>query len=212
VRWLWLVTSLLFLAGCSQQTFSPTPTRFAVPTTAVSIGDTPPPFDRKRDFGTPDWDIVRGQCDTREIKIEEQAGPAAIDKDGDGCGDDGALIDPYCGLIIYPHCPGRPIAGSELQADHVFSEHAAWLAGAWRWSFAQRRAFSQDRTNLIMTYGSMNESKSDRGPDVWRPPDRTGWCSYARVYRHTAVKYLFAITPAQDSALRDMELTCPRTG
>ena len=219
MRWLWCVLLGLFLTGCTQP-FPPAPTRYAVPTTLHPVGDVPPKYDRNKDFGA-GWDIVRGQCDTRELKIEEQAGQTAEDRDRDGCADDASLIDPYCGLLNptdFPRgtpgfsCPGRPVQGSSLQADHVLSEHAAWVLGAWRWTFKQRHEFSQDRTNLIMTYGPENQAKSDHGPDEWRPPDRAGWCSYARVYRYTSTKYLLLITPSQDVALRDMESTCPPTG
>lgn len=221
MRWLWCVLiGLAVLTGCTQQSFTPAPTHYAIPMPARTVGEAPPQYDRDKDFGA-GWDSVRGQCDTRELKIEEQSGAAAVDKDQDGCADDAALLDPYCGLLNptdFPRgtpgfsCPGRPVQGSSLQADHVLSEHASWVLGAWRWSPEQRRAFSQDRTNLIMTYGPENQSKGDRGPEEWRPPDRAGWCQYARVYRHTAIKYLFVITSVQDFALRDMELTCPRTG
>lgn len=208
MRWLVGVLSGLMLVACTASS-PPPPTRsYAVPTPrAIVVGDVAPTYERDKDFGA-GWDVVRGQCDTREVKIEEQSGASAVDKDGDGCKDDAVIIDPYCGLIIYPHCAGRPVSGRDLQADHVFSEHAAWLAGAWKWTFSERRAFSQDRSNLIMTFGPQNESKGDKGPDQWRPPSRDEWCQYARTYRITASRYLFPITASQDVALSDMESTC----
>lgn len=202
----WLLAGLLAASGCAQPAI-PSTAGSVVPAPRASLFTSPPAYDRDGDFGA-GWDIVRGQCDTREVKIEDQSGPAAVDRDGDGCRDDAAIIDPYCGVIIYPHCPGRPISGKDIQLDHVFSEHAAWLAGAWHWTPQERRAFSQDQANLIATFGPENASKGDRGPDEWRPPNRAEWCQYAKVYRLTATRYLFPITSSQDVALRDMESTC----
>jgi hypothetical protein len=188
-----LLAGLLTISACS------------TPTTAShglnnSIINTPPPYNRAKDFGT-GWMKVRGNCDTREIVLERDSGLAAVDTDGDGCRDDGPILDPYT---------GNTITAKQAQIDHVFSEGNAWYAGAWRWSATQRRIFSQDQSNLRAVTGTINESKGDLGPDAWRPPSRSGWCTYQMIYRATAVRWKLTVTPAQDTALANMTKTCPR--
>jgi hypothetical protein len=146
------------------------------------------------------WTTVRGKCDTREVVLERDAGPTAADIDGDGCKDDSPVLDIYTGRLVEP---------SHADADHVVSLADAWNSGAWQWPTAQRRTFAQDQANLRAVGASINRAKGDRGPDTFRPPDRTGWCIYAQTYRATKQRWHLTITPAQSTAVDDMTKTCP---
>lgn len=185
----------------------------STPPVAVGLGTTPgvplrdvpatsttavPPYHRSA-FGN-GWDIVRGKCDTREVVLERDAGAAAVDTDGDGCKDDAPIKDLYTGRLVDP---------PHADADHVTSLADAWNAGAWQWTPVQRRTFSQDQANLRAVGASINRSKSDSGPDTWKPPDRAGWCTYATIYRATKQRWQLTITPAQNAAVDDMTKTCP---
>lgn len=165
---------------------------------ASSGTERPPPYDRSA-FGSPAWARMHGSCDTREVVLERDAGPRAIDTDGDGCRDDGMVYDVYTGMLITPQ---------QAQIDHIYSLDQAWYAGAWRWTPAARRAFSQDQANLMATIGTVNQSKGSRSPESWRPPARSGWCTYQRLWRATAVKYRLEITSKQDAALRELATAC----
>lgn len=48
----------------------------------------------------------------------------------------------------------------------------AWKSGAAAWTTAQRQAFANDLTNpqLWAVTDNVNQSKSDSGPEDWKPP------------------------------------------
>lgn len=203
-----LLALTLTLVGCTPHD-APRP-RFGVPPDAgisapltnaqmdAAHGNpTLPSYDRKL-FGTR-WPRVHGNCDTREDVLARDAGPDAIDTDGDGCRDDGPLTDLYTGATITPH---------QAQIDHVLSLGQAWYAGAWAWTPVQRHAFYTDETNLRAVTGAVNDRKGDLGPARWRPPAHTSWCTFSTVYRGTALKYHLNITLADEAALTDMAGTC----
>jgi hypothetical protein len=142
---------------------------------------------------------VRGNCDTREVVLERDAGPAAVDTDGDGCRDDGPIFDIYTGTTIPPQA---------ADIDHVLSLKAAWDAGAWAWTPTQRQTFAQDQSNLRAVSRSVNEAKGDRTPAQWSPPARSGWCWFAATYRATAQRWHLPVSAADDTALNTMISTC----
>lgn len=174
---------VLVLAGCGAPAAQGTP---GVPTY------------HRAEFGT-GWVRIHGNCDTREVVLERDASPAAVDSDGDGCKDDAPLVDVYT---------GRMVAARSADVDHVFSLKAAWNAGAWRWTPAQRRAFSQDQANLRAVSRSVNEAKGDRTPSRWNPPARSGACWFAMTYRATANRWHLSVSPTDDAALNDMLTAC----
>ena len=156
-----------------------------------------PPYSRDA-FGT-GWARVHGNCDTREVVLERDAGPAAVDTDGDGCKDDAPVLDPYTGLLVDP---------AHADVDHVFPLEAAWEDGAWRWTASQRRAFANDQANLRAVGASINRSKGERTPAQWRPPARSGWCFYARTFELTAQRWQLPVAPADQAAVDDMLKAC----
>jgi len=169
---------------------------------AGAYGQTPgvtpvPPYSRAA-FGT-SWATVRGHCDTREIVLERDAGPAAVDTDGDGCRDDAPILDLYTARLVDP---------AHADADHVYPLRGAWDGGAWKWTPAQRRTFANDITNLRAVGASINRSKGDLSPSRWKPPAKSGWCEYSRIYTGTAQKWHLPVSDADGTALRDMQTTC----
>jgi hypothetical protein len=177
---------VLLLAGCG------------APAAQGSASPPGVPTYHRSEFGT-GWARVHGNCDTREVVLERDAGPTAVDSDGDGCKDDASILDIYT---------GRMVATRSTDVDHVFSLKAAWDAGAWKWTPAQRRTFAQDQANLRAVSRSVNESKGDRTPSQWSPPARSGACWFATTYRSTAARWHLTVSPADDAALNDMLTTC----
>lgn len=196
-RSLTLAVLLATVTACTPDKTPPTPPLFAFHEDIAAGGEIPPYY---RDaFGT-GWAIFRGHCDTREVVLERDAGPAAVDTDGDGCRDDAPMLDLYTGRLVDP---------PHADADHVVALADAWVSGAWQWTPAQRRAFAQDQANLRAVGASINRAKGDRGPDTFRPPDRAGWCEYSRIYRATKQRWHLTITTAQNAAVDEMTKTCP---
>jgi hypothetical protein len=86
----------------------------------------------------------------------------------------------------------------------------AWASGASAWTTAKRQAYANDLTDpqLMAVSASSNESKGDRDPSAWKPPNQGEWCFYSRNW--IQVKYVFAlhITSTEKTALSSMLDTC----
>lgn len=213
LRWAfiaWIIVlfalALWLIAGCgpvdpATPGFTPAPTTTTMsPPNPLPVSDarTHPvdiPAYHREAFGK-GWARVHGNCDTREAVLERDAGPAAVDTDGDGCKDDAPITDPYT---------GRLTAANQTDVDHVFALGDAWYAGAYKWSATQRVIFANDQSNLRAVGFSINRAKGDLGPDEWAPPSCEGRHVYATIYRATAKRWNLELTPAKDAALtRDM--------
>jgi hypothetical protein len=87
----------------------------------------------------------------------------------------------------------------------------AHRSGGWAWDAATRRRFANDQEeprHLIAVTASANRSKSDKGPETWRPDDGGYWCTYADTWMDIKVRWALSVTSAELSALRDMLATC----
>jgi hypothetical protein len=114
-----------------------------------------------------------GGCNTRAVILQRDSlSPAQVDPGG--CtvvaGDwysvyDGVTTD-------QPH---------DLEIDHVVALKEAWDSGAWQWSTAALEAFANDvadpRTLRAVT-SNTNQSKSDKDPSNWLPPNADDVCRY----------------------------------
>lgn len=192
--------TLSLTTGCQSSTPS-APLTVVPPTSAVSLLPAVraiPPYHRS-EFG-PGWDRVYGHCNTRAVILKRDAGANARDN-GNGCDDSGPIVDPYSGNTITPQ---------RAQIDHVFPLGKAWPAGAYAWTPLTREIFYNDQANLLAVTGSLNESKGDRGPADWKPPNHAFWCGYARVYQATAQRWKLTVDQTDQAAIQQMETTCPK--
>jgi hypothetical protein len=118
----------------------------------------------------------------------------------------GTLHDPYTGLTIAFE---RGQGTSELvQIDHVVPLAWGWRQGADEWDEAQRERFANDPLNLQATDGSTNQSKSDRGPSEWMPPNADYGCAYAARFVDVLTAYQLTVNPADYSTLRAQLASC----
>lgn len=91
-----------------------------------------------------------------------------------------------------------------LQTDHFVPLAEAWRSGAATWTDDRREAFSNDLDHpetLIAVTGSTNQSKSDRTPNEWLPPDRTVWCTYATDWVSVKTTWSLSVTAAEKATL-----------
>lgn len=118
----------------------------------------------------------------------------------------GTLHDPYTGLTIAFE---RGQGTSELvQIDHVVPLAWGWRQGADEWDEAQREHFANDPLNLQATDGRTNQSKSDRGPSEWMPPNGDYGCAYAARFVDVLAAYQLTVNPADYSALHAQLASC----
>jgi hypothetical protein len=159
-------------------------------------------YDRGTDFGG--WIDVDGCKDTRgELLIRTSAVPVTFTGSGRCTVRTGRWTDPWSGVTA--------TAARDFQIDHTVPLANAWRSGAWAWSRRQRVAYANDvidPRHLVPIVASENESKRDRGPDEWKPPNRGAWCTYARVWDRIKVKWNLSATRAEWDALVAMAATC----
>lgn len=148
-----------------------------------------------------DGALARNGCDTRNDVLGRQLVDVEFKPGTRDCKVvAGTLHDPYTGTDI-AFSTSNP---SAIQIDHVFPLSRAWDAGAAAWTLEQRVNFANDTDiNLIASQGKANQSKSDKGPDTWLPPNAAFHCDYATRYLTVAAKYQLAVTSGDVLAARN---------
>lgn len=151
-------------------------------------------------FGQPWKDTDGNGCDQRSDVLIRDAATVSRDPKRRCKVIAITLVDPYTGKQLD--------STTKIQIDHVVPLAAAWRAGAKLWNAGRREQFATDEANLLAVDGPTNESKGDKTPDVWKPPNHTTWCHYAQIYVTVSDKYQLSITAATKSALGSMLTTC----
>ena len=167
---------------------------------------------RRSSFGDGWRDLDRDGCSTRNEILARDLASVEWMQDRVCTVASGVLLDPYTGTaIVFQHDqiaePGD--AGSQgVQIDHIVSLSAAHAGGAWKWTDAERIAFSNDPETLIAVDGPTNASKGDRGPGEWLPEDPTYWCAYAADYATIATEYALAVAIDDKQTLIEVLEAC----
>lgn len=147
------------------------------------------------------WATQPDHCTTRQD---------VLSRDGDDVveGSDGCQPSSGSWYSIYDDATVTVVAQATI--DHMVPLADAWRSGADEWTADQRKAFGNDLTDpqLLIASESSNSSKSDSGPEDWKPSNQAFWCTYAEDY--TRVKYVWHLnsTDAEKDALSSMLDTC----
>lgn len=171
---------------------------------ALAIADAHPEGYSREAFG-PGWiDADRDCQDTRaEVLVAESQVPVTFTSAGACTVATGRWVDPWSGVVS--------TSARQLDVDHTVPLANAWRSGAWAWSAAQRVAYANDldhAEHLIAIPLGENRSKGDDGPEAWRPPDPTAWCTYARVWTAIKARWNLTATASEWAALVEMASTC----
>nr|WP_042194448.1 HNH endonuclease family protein [Kibdelosporangium sp. MJ126-NF4]CEL21324.1 putative secreted protein [Kibdelosporangium sp. MJ126-NF4]CTQ96109.1 putative secreted protein [Kibdelosporangium sp. MJ126-NF4] len=150
-------------------------------------------------FGRPWLDVDGDGCDQRSQVLARDL-TNVVRKDGRCSVTSGSLLDPYTGETI--------TSVSRIQIDHVVPLAEMWRSGAATWDATRRATAANDLRNLLAVQGKTNQSKGDRTPDEWMPPNAGYACSYARIYVGIKAEYVLTTTTTERSALERALATC----
>ncbi len=153
-----------------------------------------------RDDYLPSWADADGDCqDTRdEVLIAESLSPVVLDVAGCNVVS-GRWFDPYTGLTFT-----NP---SDLDIDHVVALSEAHKSGGYLWTTAQKRAYANDLSNplvLIAVDDGTNQSKGDKDPTLWLPPNTSYRCEYVKTWVSIKKVYGLSIDTAEQTAINDV--------
>nr|CEG05549.1 unnamed protein product [Fusarium clavum] len=95
---------------------------------------------------------------------------------------------------------------SDIDIDHMVPLKNAWISGAASWTTTKRTQFANDvtRPQLWAVTDSVNQSKSDKSPDAWKPPLTSFYCTYAKSWVQVKSYWKLTITSAEKTALGSM--------
>ena len=169
---------------------------------AISNEPAPVPYDRD-DWGS-GWSDADGDClSTRHEVLMHEAAESVFLRD-DGClVTGGTWLAEFTGTVV-----SDP---RDLDIDHFVPLANAHRSGAWEWSAETKRSYYNDLTDprhLIAVTSSANRSKGSRGPDEWKPPDETYWCTYADTWVDIKVRWELSVTSDELDALQSMLSAC----
>jgi hypothetical protein len=148
----------------------------------------------------PHWHIVSGTCDTRETVLKRDGTNVKVGSD----------CYPTSGSWKSPYDGATWTKASDVDIDHMVPLANSWVTGASSWTTAQREAFANDltRPQLLAVTDNVNQSKSDKSPDAWKPPLQSYWCTYASRWVDVKYYYKLSITSAEKTALSSMLGQC----
>ena len=100
---------------------------------------------------------------------------------------------------------------SDLQIDHLVALAEAWDSGAYAWSTGRRELFANDLDvswALIAVSAASNQSKSDKDPADWVPPDSEALCPYVSAWIAVKARWALSVDQREETALASLILGC----
>jgi hypothetical protein len=152
-------------------------------------------WSRANDFG---WDAPESSCDARE---------AALIRDGEGV-EVGSGCKVTSGEWYDPYTDQTFTDPSDIDTDHVVALGNAWRSGASTWDDGERERYANDPEVLLSVEDNANQSKGDKGPEAWKPPNQGVWCDYAERWIGIKAEYDLSINPEEKEALEGMLGRC----
>ncbi|MFE5565910.1 HNH endonuclease family protein [Amycolatopsis japonica] len=156
-------------------------------------------YDRKK---FPHWDDQGHGCNTREVVLKRDGKNVTTGPD----------CTPKSGTWTSVYDGATWTKATDVDVDHMVPLAAAWVSGAKAWPTEKRRAFANDltRPQLLAVTDNVNQEKSDKSPDQWKPPLVSYWCTYATAWIAVKHFYRLSVTAAEKTALQSMLSRCRR--
>ncbi len=148
----------------------------------------------------PHWASQGNGCDTREVVLKRDGKDV---KTGKEC-------NPTSGSWTSIYDGDTWTKPTDVDIDHMVPLGQAWASGAKAWTTEKRAEFANDltRPQLFAVTDNVNQQKSDKAPDQWKPPLVSFWCTYATDWIVVKHYYGLTVTDAEKTALTDMLRRC----
>jgi hypothetical protein len=152
-------------------------------------------WSKASDFG---WEPPQSSCDARE---------AALIRDGEDVevGSDCKVTSGSWYDLYTTQSFDDP---QEIDIDHIVPLANAWRSGASSWSDEQRERYANDPDVLLSVEDNANQSKGDKGPEAWKPPNEAVWCDYATRWVGIKDQYDLRVNPEEKEELERMLAAC----
>lgn len=149
------------------------------------------------------WLVDSSGCDVRNQVLAEES-QVPVTRGPDGC----AVVRGEWLSIYDGYSTPDP---AELEIDHVVALAEAWDSGASTWAPDRREEYANDLERpdaLIAVTAATNQSKSDRDPAEWMPPNRSAWCRFTAAWITQKAAWQLTIDPAEHDALDNILASC----
>ena len=151
------------------------------------------------------WADVDGDCqDTRQEVLIAESSITVTFTDERSCRvATGMWKGPYTGELVEDP--------RKLDVDHMVPLANAHLSGGYQWSAERKELYANSLSypgHLVAATAAANRAKGAKGPEEWRPPDRTYWCQYAMDWVAIKREWDLTATEAEAAALREMLSGC----
>jgi uncharacterized protein DUF1524 len=149
----------------------------------------------------PHWDNQGHNCNTRELVLKRDGKDIKA----------GADCNPTAGTWFSVYDGQTWTKPGDVDIDHMVPLGQAWASGARDWPQDKREQFANDltRPQLFAVTDNLNQQKSDKAPDEWKPPLVSFWCTYATDWITVKHFYALTVTTGEKTALTDMLRRCP---
>ncbi|WP_218395566.1 HNH endonuclease family protein [Alteromonas lipotrueae] len=150
----------------------------------------------------PHWIDDDGDCQNTRHELLISTSRAAVSfKTEKSCNVlDGEWFDPYSGDVFHDSIA--------LDLDHIVPLKFAHGHGGDKWSREKRKAFANDRENLLLVKASLNRQKGAKGPDEWLPPNHLFRCEYIANFAYIIDKYGLKLVSSEKRIVDKMQLAC----
>jgi len=140
------------------------------------------------------WDELDGSCDVRDDALIRDGRGVEVDEDCSITA--GEWLDPFTGATL---------ADSEdVDIDHIVPLANAWRSGADGWDAEQRETYANDPGVLLSVDDAANQTKGDKGPEAWLPPNSDYRCEYARRWIWIKHEWNLTVNEQEQTTLQDL--------
>ena len=167
------------------------------------------------------------QQQIRELPVAAESHADSYDRDAFGDYNRAAILNQN--ETRYPDCVGyysraddtcytfaeygHDGAAEQVQIDESVARKEAWIFGAWDWPAEKRDRFVADnRANLVVMTGSLNQSKGADDVTGWLPPNEHTLCPYLQTTVDVKTDFDLTIDHDEQQTLLTLAATCPISG